>query len=337
MAQLPRVLVMAREFKAQLHAHDSEVINALAQKYLTVDRALEPRIIALAERLAREAAAGITHTKGSLYRMDRWAELQAQMAHELAGYGRFFTPYVEAKRQDMGTLGVRHAEQMLSTAGVASRFDRLPTRAIEQMVAQVSRGPLADLLAEGYGASADALASRLVTGVALGQSPGTMAGEASAALGIGLDRALTIGRTETLRAYREPQLQRMAELGIMQYRRIATFDDLTCLGCLSEDGEIYDSEDGFDAHPNCRCSTVPIVPGVEEEAMPSSEQWFQEQNEETQRDMMGPGRYDLYTSGAVGWSDLSQHTSNETWGGCVTTATVSDLRDIAAPLAQAGQ
>ena len=100
------------------------------------------------------------------------------------------------------------------------------------------------------------------------------------------------------------------------------------MGCLAEDGETYSTPDGFDAHPNCRCAMVPVVPGFEPEASPA-QQWFDSQSEETQLAMMGAGRFELYSSGAVGWSDLSTRTWNDTWGGAIVPTNVGDLRATA--------
>lgn len=330
MAEVARVIAMAREFKADLARRESTNVAAMATRYRSVVKALEGNIEALAARLAREAELGIAPTKGALYRMNRYAELQAQMAQEMKTYNAWAKAKVEATRQDMAGMGVKHADALAKASGLRAVFDKLPAANIEQMVAQLSAdAPLAKLLLKAYGDAADEVANRLLQGIALGQSPRAVAENAANALGIQLDRALTIARTETLRAYREPQLQRFTQLGIIEYKRIATHDDLTCIGCLVEDGEVYSSPDGFDAHPNCRCTAVPIVPGAETPAWQSSEDWFGSLSDTQQLAMMGPGRYELYSTGQVGWSDLSARTWNDTWGGAIGPTNVSDLRAIA--------
>lgn len=322
-------MTVAREFKTELLDREAETVATMARRYLGTTRALEPRIAALAERLAREAAAGTEHTVGSLYRMDRWAELQAQMQKELLRYNGWAASHVEGKRQDMGRLGTLHADSLMEASGVAARFNRLPDRQIAQMVSHVSRGPLNELLTAAYGDTADAVAQRLVDGVAHGLGPREVADTAANALGVDLDRTLTIARTETLRAYRGPQLERFEQFGVVQYRRIATYDDRTCIGCLAEDGNLYDTPDGFDAHPNCRCTAIPETPDVAQPALPSSEEFFASLDPLEQMQMMGAGRYELYSTGQVGWSDLSTRKWDDTWGGAIVPANVSDLRAIA--------
>lgn len=330
MAEVPRVIAMAREFKAALARREAVNVAEMANRYRSVVKALESSIEALAARLAREKELGIMPTKGALYRMNRYAELQAQMAQEMKAYNAWAEARVEAARHDMAGMGVSHADRLALASGLRASLDKLPKANVEQMVAQLQRdAPLGQLLLAAYGDAADEVANRLLQGIALGQSPRATAEAASDALGIQLDRALTIARTETLRAYREPQLQRFEQLGILEYKRIATHDDLTCIGCLVEDGEVYSTPDGFDAHPNCRCTAVPIVPGVEAPEWQSSEEWFNSLSESDRLAMMGPGRYELYSTGQVGWSDLSARTWNDTWGGAVGPTNVSDLRAIA--------
>jgi len=59
--------------------------------------------------------------------------------------------------------------------------------------------------------------------------------------------------------------------------------------------------------------------------MEPSQSWFDRQSVETQRAMMGPGRFDLYRNGEVGWKDLGKHTHDATWGGGIAVVPVRDL------------
>jgi len=327
--QTSRVVAVAREVKAEILRRDRQVVDELADRYVRAARQLEPRIEALAERLAREAAQGIEHTKGSLYQMDRWADMQAQLKKVLTEYHRWYMPWVEAKRQSMGELGLVDADKVAQASGVAVQFSRLSRGAVEDMIARTSRGPLAELLVKAYGDTAQAIGDRLVAGTAFGWNPRKVAREASAALGIDLDRTTTIARTEQLRSYRMPKLERWRGMGIEQYRRVATHDDRVCIGCLVEDGRIYPTAD-FDAHPNCRCDMVPFIPKVSEPSWQSSEEWFKGRSAEQQLKMMGPSRREMWAKGEVRWDDLSRRTWSDEWGGAIGPRPVHELHDIAA-------
>ena len=336
MARESTVVRMVRAFRAQLDARDASTSREMATRYMGLVRTLEGQIAALAERLAREAAAGVTHTTGSLYRMDRFNEMLGQLRAEYAVYSKWASGKIRAERDASAALAKDHVGKLVAGTRLAGRFDRVSDAAVRQMMAQLSAGtPLQTLLAGAYGDAADAVAARLLAGTAMGTNPRVVAGGAADALGVGLSRILTVARTEQLRAYREPQRDLLNQLGIIQYKRIATQDDRTCIGCLCEDGNLFDTEEIFDAHPNCRCTMVPVVPGVQPPAWQSSEAWFGAQDEATQLSIMGPGRYELYSSGSVGWSDLSAKTWSDEWGGAIVPANVGDLRNLAAGKAAA--
>jgi SPP1 gp7 family putative phage head morphogenesis protein len=143
----------------------------------------------------------------------------------------------------------------------------------------------------------------------------------------GLDKALTIARTEQLRVYRAASQEQYRASGVVTgYRRLSAHDDRVCAGCLAADGEELSSDVDFEAHPNCRCTLVPICAGVEPPQWTAGGDWFEEQDEETQRNILGPGRYELWQNGGV--SDFRQFATrvqNETWGGAVVPTPVGAL------------
>jgi len=91
------------------------------------------------------------------------------------------------------------------------------------------------------------------------------------------------------------------------------------------DGEIILSLDGdFDEHPNGRCTAVPIVRGVPEPQWENGATWFANQSEDTQREILGAGRFEAYKNG-VSLSDMSTHVSDPTWGGAFVPTAVGNL------------
>jgi len=81
--------------------------------------------------------------------------------------------------------------------------------------------------------------------------------------------------------------------------------------------------DGIVVH-NCRCTAAPILP--EQEPFQSrGEDWFNQQDEATQEQIMGPDRLELYDSDAASWSDMWTRVDDPIWGGAVVPANVGDL------------
>ena len=53
------------------------------------------------------------------------------------------------------------------------------------------------------------------------------------------------------------------------------------------DGRIYRIEDGFDEHPQGRCSLIPVLANVPAVRFQTGQEWFAQQPEATQRRDLG--------------------------------------------------
>jgi SPP1 gp7 family putative phage head morphogenesis protein len=91
---------------------------------------------------------------------------------------------------------------------------------------------------------------------------------------------------------------------------VATLDDRTCPICGPLDGtEWYykpkAGQKGIDrmpelpAHPQCRCTTVPMVSDMPRAPVSTWEDWLKRQDAATQNDVLGQQRAELYRSGRV--------------------------------------
>jgi hypothetical protein len=58
-------------------------------------------------------------------------------------------------------------------------------------------------------------------------------------------------------------------------------------------------------HFRCRSITVPIFRGEDPVESPTFEEWFENQPSDVQREVLGPHRYDMYSSGAISISDIN--------------------------------
>ena len=74
-------------------------------------------------------------------------------------------------------------------------------------------------------------------------------------------KAVTIARTETLRAGNDAAKARYEAAGIQQVQWIAAFDDRVCPICEDLHDQVFDlgDEPEIPAHPNCRCTLIPII------------------------------------------------------------------------------
>lgn len=146
-------------------------------------------------------------------------------------------------------------------------------------------------------------------------------------------RFTNIARTEMQRVSNEAARQTFAAnqdvIKAIQY--LATLDSRTCPICGPTHNRVYTYDqqgvprdaDGNAApdlprHPRCRCFYSPVTrsweelglgrsPGLTGKPAPETSypQWFRRQSTATQEDILGPGRYNLWKSGAVALEELS--------------------------------
>ena len=93
---------------------------------------------------------------------------------------------------------------------------------------------------------------------------------------------------------------------------------------LALDGKIYNVEAEVDSHPQCRCFITPLISGFTTPASASGETWLANQDEQTQRNILG-GHYDLYKSGTP-LGDMVKIKQDKTWG---PTVGVRPLKEMA--------
>ena len=82
--------------------------------------------------------------------------------------------------------------------------------------------------------------------------------------GVGITRAKTMARTETMYAYNSTATARYEAHGITEEEWLTTADELTCDICAPKDGQKYPiGTEDCPAHPNCRCTKLPVIPEVD--------------------------------------------------------------------------
>jgi len=141
-----------------------------------------------------------------------------------------------------------------------------------------------------------------------------------------LNRALTIARTEQLRAYRTAATEQMKASGVVEgWIWRSALQDRTCLACLAMDGQQFSLDEELTDHPNGRCFKQPIIKGLTPIAAKSGAEWFSQQSEETQRAMMGPKRYEAWKAGAFEFIELARRSESDVWGPSVRVAGIEEI------------
>lgn len=98
-------------------------------------------------------------------------------------------------------------------------------------------------------------------------------------------------------------------------------------------GKVYDLEvetdhsffaGGIAVH---NCAAIPIVRGgLVADSIGTGEAWFDGLSDAQKREIMGPGRYDLYTSGRWDWRAVSKPYNDPVYGEMLRAATLTEMR-----------
>ena len=330
----PLAIDVMEAHRAALLRADDAAMRAMAQRWLQIEQALQAQLDALILEILQQGGGPLTMWQ--LVRLRRYQTLLEQLNAQLAPFATYVTQDITTRQRtagmeaiDSSTLAINAAA---ADAGIQLQFDRLPVSNVERMVGLAGDGsPLRTILQSASTTGADALAQQLIQGVALGLNPREIARRAMRqGLATSFTRMVTIARTEVLRVARQTTLDNYRHSkAVRAYRRVASKSQRTCIACLALDGEIYPLTTPFEEHVNGRCVPVPVLIRGTPLAYENGKEWFARQPESVQRQMMGPGRWDLWQSGDVTWNDLVRIHEDETWGNSPQVTPVRDLERVA--------
>jgi SPP1 gp7 family putative phage head morphogenesis protein len=88
---------------------------------------------------------------------------------------------------------------------------------------------------------------------------------------------------------------------VQQVEWVSTLDSRTTPICRSRDGKRYPLDKGPrpPAHIRCRSTIIPIMDGITPPPRETYGQWLRRQSDDTQRDILGPTRYNLFSQGRL--------------------------------------
>jgi hypothetical protein len=331
-----QVVQRLQEFKRRLAAMEAVQQREMARRWLNVEQALEGNMQALAQQVADLTAKGVQPgdllLRNKLYRMERYKVLMAQTRNQLKLYADYAGDLITRQQRTYAEMGISDAYEMLrmqtGEAGLRATFGRMPVSAVEDMIGRASDGnPLRALLAKSLTQdTVEAVTQAIVDNIALGKNPRELALKMIAeGYDKGLNRALLLARDQQLRAYRSAADAQAQTSGLVTYKvRLAAKDEATCLACLAADGERLEVDEPMYDHPQGRCTEVFVVEGLEPPEFQRGPEWFAEQDEATQRAMMGDKRYEAWKDHKFDFTKQVGHTHDETWGAGLQVKSIAD-------------
>jgi len=317
-----RAALLARE-----RAHADGLVRLYGAAYVR----LRARLDDLLTRAVARRQAGQSISSAWLQREQRYGLLLSQVQAEVTQFSHHADAMIAAQQAGAVQQALGDAPALLSASlppALSGSFASLPAPAARRLIGQLGNGqPLSLLLSQIAPLVVDAVSAALVTGLVAGDSPRQIAREVRSGLGVGLTRALTISRTETLRAYRDASLEIYRENDdvVEGWRWAASLSARTCAMCLAMHGRTFSLESPFASHPNCRCIPVPVTKDWAELGLdgvgdsrpapgPTGAEWFAGQPEDVKRQILGPAKLAAYQRGDLRLPDLVGDRDDPRWG-----------------------
>ena len=329
----PEVVQVIRKHKAALLLRERAQMRGMAKAWLEIEAALEGHISALTLEIQAMIEAGQSVSQAKILRLQRYRSLLAQTRVEISKYVEYASDLITSGQAELTQLAIQHAAEAIQVsyqaAGlVGASFDVLPVSAVEAMVGLAGDGStLKTYLKQVYPNAAEGMTKALIDGIARGKNPRVTAQAMRDGLGLGLNQALNVARTEQLRVYRETSRMQYESSGVVEgYKRISARDERVCAACLmADDGTIYPLTQPFEEHPQGRCTMVPVVSGLEEVTWTSGAEWFESQTPAVQETILGQGHYEAWQEGQFTLTELVTRRYDETWGGSLVVTPLNKL------------
>lgn len=318
--------------RRRLHARDRRLLAALGDAYGVALAAVREEAEKVAGRVAEARARGEQVDEAWLIREQQLERVERVARSRVQAFAGKAAALVDDQVVEETAAGKRDAAAILrATLPPGARV------ALDAIVDRVAPGGrlrlILDQLPED---AAQRVRAELIRSVALGRNPRRTAAAIRDSLGGNLTRALTIARTETISAYRDASLQTYRSTnGVDGWVWDATLDATTCAVCWAMHGTVHPVDEPFDSHPNCRCSPLPLtrpwadlgVRGVPETRFQpvAGETLFARLPATRQREVLGPGKLDLYRAGRIKLGDLVQPTVHPVYGRGLRERPLRDL------------
>jgi hypothetical protein len=327
----PLVIRTMADFKANLLYEEAQQMRSMARRWRQVETALIDQAELTARRL-QEDGLSPAQKRDAQYLLERSQSLYRQAQREFDKYTDYAAPLIETQQRSMAKAGINMASAAIravaSDTGVRIAFDILPVDAVEFMVGLAGDGsPLTTLLEGAFGSGVDGMFTELIRATALGKNPRETAQRmVREGFSQSLSRMLNVSRSEQMRVFRESSRQQFINSGVVEgYRRLATRSATTCSACLFADGEEYALTESLREHASGRCSLLPTVTGFRPVQWQRGPDWFRQQSPDTQKGILGKGKYEAWKAGKFDLDQLVSVKRNATWGDSVQPTPLREL------------
>ena len=265
-------------------------------------------------------------TSGQVMRLAQYKNLLAALESELTKYAAYVEAEIRNNAMAGVELAVKQTEAFLRAAGY-TMTQSLPTNAIYSMLGFLQEdSPLWKRIGELAPYNTQKVANALLEGITFGYNPAKTARMFENLMGGGLTDAMRMTRTAQLYASREAnRAMYVANEDVVEgWVWWSSLDSDTCMACAVEHGTVHTNDESMDSHYNCRCTSIPVVKGYNDEIKTGTD-WFSGLSEKEQRDMMGNSAFDAWRDGKFDLADMATRRHDDVYGEMLARTPLQDL------------
>jgi SPP1 gp7 family putative phage head morphogenesis protein len=309
------VITIANKFRNALLKRERKAALRLIAAYGLTWARLERELAKLTKQITEARAAGETVNQFWLVRQERYFALLAQTQIEMRKFADVTEATITKGQEFAAKAGLADSVALMETASISATFNTLPIAAVENLVGTLGDGsPLRSLLDQLPRSGRLIVEQGLIEGVSLGRNPRAIAVTIREGLEGNKFRALTISRTEVLRAYRTASLQAYqanSDVVTGWYWR-SSRSRRSCAACIALDGTFFPLTQPMKFHVRCRCVMIPAAKGV---TVDRGIDWFKKQPADVRRDILGTDvAYEAVKAGKLKLEDLVGVSRDARWG-----------------------
>jgi hypothetical protein len=326
------------KLKNQLEQSDAKELQRLIDAYGLTYENINPDIEALIELMQAQLDNG-TLTRATINKSSAYNKLIKDIEHELDDYSTWMKTEVKTASTESAKQGLAGGRYLLLVAlagslGVPTSdvprelVNYAPTTVLDFLQEYLKpSGPLYAKIDELSGYHADKIAAGILERVGEGMNPRLIGEWITDAYGVGLTDSMRQMRTVQLYSYRQANNEvQIANKDLLEgVVWSAELDDRVCMSCVALHGQVFPVGSVCDDHHNGRCAFLPWVKGVPNPIEQTGEDWFKQQDENTQKSMMGDAKYEAFKENKFTFDKLTKEYNNDVFGIMKTEATLKDL------------
>lgn len=236
-----------------------EIERKMRKYYVNLSKQLIKDYEALYDKVLIKKAAGEAVSPATLYQLDKYWELQAQVRKKLNEFGAFQQSLLSKVFQ----VFYQSSYNSINIKGL-SLFKTLDEGAVKQVLEQIWTADGKSWSQRIWNNTAllqQTLEEGLIESVAAGKKTSQLKKTLQQRFNVSYTRADTLVRTELAHIQTEAAKKRYADYGIEQVEVWADPDERTCEVCGKLHKKKYPvgANVPIPAHPRCRCCIVPVV------------------------------------------------------------------------------